>query len=61
MQGSILEVGVWRGGIGAILAKAAEANGKRVFLADAFEGAVKAGSKDTLYIGGVTLIHLKRL
>jgi O-methyltransferase len=61
IQGSILEVGVWRGGTGAILAKGAEANGKRVFLADTFEGAVKAGSKDTPYIGGVTLIDLKRL
>jgi len=52
VQGSILEVGVWRGGTGAILAKAAKANGKKVFLADTFEGVVKAGSMDTSYIGG---------
>ena len=52
IQGSILEVGVWRGGTGAILAKAAEPNGKKVFLADTFEGVVKAGSKDTAYVGG---------
>ena len=52
IQGSILEVGVWRGGTGAILAKAAEPNGKMVFLADTFEGVVKAGSKDTAYVGG---------
>ena len=51
-QGSILEVGVWRGGTGAILAKAAEPNGKKVFLADTFEGVVKAGSKDTASVGG---------
>ena len=52
VQGSILEVGVWRGGTGAILTKAAQANGKKVFLADTFEGVVKAGSKDTSYKGG---------
>ena len=52
IQGSILEVGVWRGGTGAILAKAAEPNGKKVFLADTFKGVVKAGSKDTAYVGG---------
>jgi O-methyltransferase len=52
IQGSILEVGVWRGGTGAILAKAVEPNGKKVFLADTFEGVVKAGSNDTSYVGG---------
>jgi O-methyltransferase len=29
-----------------------KANGKKVFLADTFEGVVKAGSKDTSYKGG---------
>lgn len=34
------------------MAKVAEADGKKVFLADTFEGVVKACSKDTFYEGG---------
>jgi O-methyltransferase len=49
-EGAILEVGVWRGGTGAILAAANE--GRRVYLADTFTGVVKAGSQDTRYKGG---------
>jgi O-methyltransferase len=35
-----------------LLAKAAELTGKKVFLADTFTGVVKAGPKDTKYLGG---------
>jgi O-methyltransferase len=47
-----LEVGVWRGGTGVLLAKAVESSEKRVYLADTFAGVVKAGGKDTSYKGG---------
>ena len=50
----ILEVGVWRGGTSAIMAKKLELlNSKSaVFAADTFEGVVKASSKDNSYNGG---------
>lgn len=50
VEGSIVEVGVWRGGTGCLLALAAPA--KVVFLADTFAGVVKAGARDTRYVGG---------
>ncbi|MBK9759736.1 MAG: class I SAM-dependent methyltransferase [Flavobacteriales bacterium] len=54
VPGNILEVGVWRGGTGGLMAKAAQlfSSGTRVFLADTFKGVVKAGEKDTNYKGG---------
>jgi O-methyltransferase len=53
MPGDILEVGVWRGGTGAILCKASEPNKQtKVYLADTFEGVVKATENDTVYRGG---------
>jgi O-methyltransferase len=52
IDGAILEVGVWRGGTGAILAEATKSSGKKVFLADTFHGVVKAGLNDTIYKGG---------
>lgn len=52
VEGDILEVGVWRGGTGGLMAKAIEAiPGKRIFLADTFKGVVKAGEADTHYVG----------
>ena len=53
VEGDVLEVGVWRGGTGAILCKAAE-NDKRtkVYLADTFTGVVKATEEDAVYRGG---------
>ncbi len=52
-KGDILEVGVWRGGTGAILCKAAEADSNtKVYLADTFTGVVKATPDDTVYRGG---------
>jgi len=50
IPGSILEVGVWRGGTGAVLAAASPL--KAVYLADTFCGVVKASAKDTRYHGG---------
>jgi O-methyltransferase len=53
-KGGILEVGVWRGGTGALMAKSALLAGSQepVYLCDTFEGVVKAGSRDTDYKGG---------
>jgi O-methyltransferase len=53
VQGNFLEVGVWRGGTGALLANAAKATPeKHVYLADTFSGVVKAGGDDPVYVGG---------
>ncbi len=53
VTGDILEVGVWRGGTGAIMCKASEKHiGTTVYLADTFEGVVKATKEDTVYRGG---------
>lgn len=53
VKGHILEVGVWRGGTGALLASAVkDTNDKSVYLADTFTGVVKAGEHDTNYKGG---------
>lgn len=54
VPGDIVEVGVWRGGTGAILAAAA-ARWKpesRVYLCDTFAGVVKATAHDSVYTGG---------
>ncbi len=55
LPGDLLEVGVWRGGSGALLAAALRhfgIEGKTVFLADTFRGVVKAGPRDDYYKGG---------
>jgi len=54
IPGSILEVGVWRGGSGALLAERAARLGIRepVFLCDTWEGVVKTGAVDTYYHDG---------
>lgn len=53
-SGDILEVGVYKGGTGALLAAAAKwaQIESEVFLCDTFEGVVKTGDKDNLYKGG---------
>jgi O-methyltransferase len=53
-EGDILEVGVWRGGSGALLAGTAKLCGldSHIYLADTFQGVVKAGEKDSKYTGG---------
>ena len=52
-EGSIIEIGVWRGGTGALIAKKAKICGieDRVFLCDTFTGVVKVGEKDSTYKG----------
>lgn len=53
VSGDILEVGVWRGGTGVVLANAVSGDPTRlVYLADTFEGVVKAGHNDPRYVGG---------
>ena len=54
MPGAILEVGVWRGGTGALMASRAAALGLEdaVFLCDTWEGVVKTSAVDTYYRDG---------
>ena len=54
LDGDILEVGVWRGGSGCLMAARTrlEGTGAKVFLCDTFEGVVKAGDVDNAYRGG---------
>lgn len=53
-EGALIEVGVWRGGTGALIAKRARLSGivDAVYLCDTFSGVVKASDKDSHYIGG---------
>lgn len=50
--GDILEIGVWRGGTGCLMASAVAATDSKVFLADTFEGVVKTGAVDGNYMDG---------
>lgn len=52
--GQFLEVGVWRGGTGALISKAAEICrvNSFVYLCDTFKGVPNAGEKDSTYFGG---------
>jgi O-methyltransferase len=54
VPGSILEVGVWRGGTGALLAARAAGLGidDRVYLCDTWRGVVKSGDIDRYYYDG---------
>ncbi len=54
VPGAILEVGVWRGGSGALLATRAARLGiqDRVYLCDTWEGVVKTGPLDIYYRDG---------
>lgn len=52
IEGDFLEVGVWRGGTGCLIAEAIRSSGKTVYLADTFSGVVKAGKFDPVYGGG---------
>ena len=54
VPGAILEVGVWRGGSGAIMATRAAALGisEPVYLCDTWRGVVKTGELDTYYADG---------
>jgi O-methyltransferase len=52
--GDILEIGAWRGGTGCLLAARSQGSlpDQKVFLCDTFSGVVKAGAKDSGYVGG---------
>jgi Macrocin-O-methyltransferase (TylF) len=54
IPGDILEVGVWRGGSGCLIATQSEWSDSkaRVYLCDTFSGVVKAGADDPIYSGG---------
>jgi O-methyltransferase len=54
LGGDILEVGVWRGGSGCLMAERArlDRSDSNVYLCDTFEGVVKAGDVDNAYVGG---------
>jgi O-methyltransferase len=54
LTGDIIEVGVWRGGTGALLAMRSqlEGLGATTYLCDTFRGVVKAGPRDNSYTGG---------
>jgi O-methyltransferase len=55
LEGCFLEVGVWRGGSGALLAyiSARMTPAREVLLADTFKGVVKTGDKDAGYTDGI--------
>lgn len=54
LSGDCIEIGVWRGGTGCLLAKRTESVGMKcnVVLCDTFSGVVKAGPNDDAYKGG---------
>ncbi len=54
LRGALLEVGVWRGGTGSLIAQAARSSeiSDTVYLCDTFSGVVKAGIEDGSYVGG---------
>jgi len=54
VPGALIEIGVWRGGSGAIIAKSAglAGIGDPVYLCDTFRGVPKAGERDPVYRGG---------
>jgi O-methyltransferase len=54
LEGDLLEVGVWRGGTGCLIARAARDDRypSTVYLCDTFQGVVKAGANDPDYKNG---------
>ena len=54
LKGALIEVGVWKGGTGAIIAQKAKIEGikDKVYLCDTFSGVVKTGANDPIYKGG---------
>lgn len=55
LSGSIIEIGVWKGGTGALIAKKAQLCGieDSIYLCDTFSGVVKTSpTYDNVYVGG---------
>jgi O-methyltransferase len=54
LRGDVIEIGVWRGGTGALIAKQIQtvAPDRTVYLCDTFSGVVGVGPRDTRYKGG---------
>lgn len=54
LPGDVLEVGVWRGGTGCLIAARTQLRdvNKVVYLCDTFAGVVKASDQDSTYLGG---------
>ncbi|HSX13491.1 MAG TPA: TylF/MycF/NovP-related O-methyltransferase [Chlamydiales bacterium] len=54
LEGALIEIGVWRGGTGAVIARKAALCkiSDPVYLCDTFSGVVKASGKDASYVGG---------
>lgn len=54
LDGSLIEIGVWKGGTGTLIARKAQLSGivAPVYLCDTFSGVVKASEKDSSYKGG---------
>jgi O-methyltransferase len=54
VRGDVLEVGVWRGGTGVLMARRVQQLGldARILLCDTFHGVTKAGENDPWYQGG---------
>lgn len=54
VPGGLIEIGVWRGGTGALIGRRARLAGvdAPLYLCDTFSGVVKAGSADPVYVGG---------
>jgi O-methyltransferase len=54
LPGDAIEIGVWRGGTGCLIAKRTQAldPNRTVYLCDTLSGVVGAGERDTRYRGG---------
>lgn len=54
LEGDLVEVGVWRGGSGCLIASCAREQklDANVYLCDTFEGVVKASTRDNEFVGG---------
>lgn len=54
LQGSIMEVGLWKGGTASVICKAENLynNNTKIYLCDTFKGVVKATQDDNCYVGG---------
>lgn len=54
LSGALIEIGVWRGGSGAVIAKSASLNGieETVYLCDTFRGIAKSAPNDPYFVDG---------